>query len=46
VLLGAVLVLFAFPKRDDEKRLLAAYGLQDSEVAPAPAAAEPVEATP
>ena len=30
VLLGAVLVFFKFPKRDDEKRLLAAYHEEDT----------------
>jgi MFS transporter, DHA2 family, multidrug resistance protein len=30
VLLGATLVFFLFPKRDDEKRLLAAYHAQDT----------------
>jgi hypothetical protein len=44
VLLGATLVFFAFPKRDEEKRLLAAYHEADSPAgssgvgdAPAPA---------
>ena len=39
VLLGAALVYFMFPKRDDEKRLLASYALED-------APAESVGATP
>jgi hypothetical protein len=30
VLLGAVLVFFKFPKRDDEQRLLAAYHQEDT----------------
>jgi DHA2 family multidrug resistance protein-like MFS transporter len=41
VLLGAALVFFMFPKRDEEKRLLAAYHAEDTGaeagVAPAPA---------
>ena len=39
VLLGAALVYFMFPRRDDEKRLLASYALED-------APAESVGATP
>ena len=34
VLLGAVLVYFMFPKRDEEKRLLAEYHSDDTEEAP------------
>ena len=30
VLLGAALVFFMFPKRDDEKRLLASYDAEDT----------------
>ena len=38
VLIGAALVWFAFPKREDERRLLAAYDAADSrEPSPAPA---------
>jgi MFS transporter, DHA2 family, multidrug resistance protein len=37
VLLGAVLVWFAFPRRDEERRLLAAYHAEDAS-APAPVA--------
>jgi hypothetical protein len=48
VLLGAVLVFFMFPKRDEERRLLAAYHAEDA--APAPEAPEtlpaPVTAVP
>ncbi len=32
VLLGATLVFFKFPKRDDEKRLLASYAAEDSDL--------------
>ena len=32
VLLGAALVYFKFPRRDDEKRLLASYAAEDSQV--------------
>jgi MFS transporter, DHA2 family, multidrug resistance protein len=46
VLLGAVLVFFVFPKRDEEKRLLAVYEAQDTGAAAAPEPAEPVGATP
>ena len=38
VLLGAVLVYFMFPRRDDEKRLLASYEAEDAEGAAAPSA--------
>jgi EmrB/QacA subfamily drug resistance transporter len=31
ILLGAALVFFAFPKRDEEERLLAQYGTEDAE---------------
>jgi hypothetical protein len=48
VLLGAALVFFMFPKRDEERRLLAAYHAEDA--APAPEAPEtlpaPVTAVP
>jgi hypothetical protein len=48
VLLGAALVFFMFPKRDEERRLLAAYHAEDA--APAPEAPDtlpaPVTATP
>ena len=37
VLLGATLVFFKFPKRDEEKQLLAAYQAQDTATAPGPA---------
>ena len=46
VLLGATLVFFMFPKRDEEKRLLASYEAQDA-VTPAreaPASSAPAEA--
>ena len=33
ILLGAALVFFMFPKRDDEQRLLAEYAAEDADVA-------------
>ena len=44
VLLGAVLVWFMFPKRDDERRLLAEYHAADSAAAPEPAPGKTAEA--
>jgi Arabinose efflux permease len=38
ILLGAALVFFRFPKRDEEKRLLAEYQAEDTASAPAQAA--------
>jgi DHA2 family multidrug resistance protein-like MFS transporter len=38
VLLGAALVFFLFPKRDDEQRLLAEYAAEDADDAPTPPA--------
>jgi MFS family permease len=35
VVLGAILVFFAFPRRDEEERLLAAYHAQDTRETPA-----------
>jgi hypothetical protein len=40
VLLGAVLVYFMFPRRDDERRLLASYEAEDAGQAPASTAPE------
>jgi choline dehydrogenase-like flavoprotein len=36
VLVGAALVLFRFPAKDEEARLLAQFRAEDSEVSPAP----------
>jgi hypothetical protein len=38
VLLGAALVFFLFPKRDDERKLLAQYHAEDMGMAPEKAA--------
>jgi hypothetical protein len=46
VLLGATLVFFKFPKREEEQQLLAAYEAEDTEsVAQAPSAAAPEPAS-
>ena len=44
VVLGAVLVWFMFPKRDDERRLLDEYHAADSAAAPEPAPGKAAEA--
>jgi MFS family permease len=40
IVLGALLVFFRFPKKEDEERLLAEYHAQDAQVRPAPRAAD------